>query len=68
MKPIRRYVHTEKPVNFYTLGASAARFNETAIGYKKFGEGNTFTIEINPLSHEEIQFDDQDDLIVIAMH
>lgn len=68
MKPIRRYVNTEKPVNFYTLGASAARFNETAIGYKKFGEDNTFTIEINPLSHEKKQFDDQDDLIVIAMH
>ena len=66
MKPITRYVTTGKPVDFYTLGASAARYGEIAIGYKKYTEEGTFTVEINPQSLEAVKFSDGDDLVVIA--
>ena len=68
MKPVSRYVTTGKPVDFYTLGASAARYSETAIGYKKLNDDGTFTIEVNPRSREKETFSPQDDLIVIAKH
>lgn len=66
MKPITRYVHTEKPVDFYTLGASAARYGEIAIGYKKCDEDGSFTIEVNPRSKAATAFGPNDDLIVVA--
>lgn len=66
MKPITRYVHTGEPVDYYTLGASAARYGEIAIGYKKVAEDGTFTIEVNPRSKAATKFSDNDDLIVIA--
>ena len=66
MKPITRYVLTEEAVDFYTLGASAARYDEIAIGYKKFDEEGSFTVEINPKSREAIMFTDKDEVIVIA--
>ena len=66
MKPITRYVLTGEPVDYYTLGASAARYGEIAIGYKKIAEDGSFTIELNPMSKEATQFSDNDDLIVVA--
>ena len=66
MKPITRYVTTDAPVDFYTLGASAARYGEIAIGYKRFAEDGTFSIEVNPRSRAAVQLGEQDDLIVIA--
>lgn len=66
MKPITRYVTTGKPVDFYTLGASAARYGEIAIGYKKVAEDGSFAIEVNPYSREAEKFSDKDDLIVVA--
>ena len=66
MKPITRYVHTDKLVDYYTLGASAARYGEVAIGYKKIAEDGSFTIEVNPRSKAATQFTDKDDLIVVA--
>ena len=66
MKPITRYVHTEKMVDYYTLGASAARYGEIAIGYKKIAEDGSFTIELNPRSKAATKFSDNDDVIVVA--
>ena len=66
MKPVTRYVTTGKPVDYYTLRASAARYGEIAIGYKKFVEDDNFTIEINPPIKQAEVFSDKDDLIVIA--
>lgn len=66
MKPITRYVLTGCPVDFYTLGASAARYGEIAIGYKRVAPDGTFSIEVNPQSREATKFSPQDDLIVIA--
>ena len=66
MKPITRYVTTGQPVDYYTLGASAARYGEIAIGYKKYAEDGTFQIEVNPRSKAATKFSDADDLIVVA--
>ncbi len=68
MKPITRYITTGQPVDFYTLGASAARYGETAIGYKKVAEDGSFTVEVNPQSRGKVVFHEQDDLIVIAKY
>lgn len=66
MKPIGRYVLPGEAIDFYTLGASAARYNEIAIGHKKFAEDGSFSIEINPKSREATMFSDRDELVVIA--
>ena len=66
MKPVTRYVKIDKPINFYTLGASAARYGEVAIGYKKLEEDGTFTTVVNPHGREAEKFSERDDLIVIA--
>lgn len=66
MKPITRYVTTGEPVDFYTLGASAARYGEIAIGYKRFAEDGSFEIEVNPRSKAAKTFTQADDLIVVA--
>lgn len=66
MKPITRYVTTDEPVDFYTLGASAARYGEIAVGYKRLAEDGTFAIEVNPRSKSAVRFSERDDLIVVA--
>ena len=66
MKPITRYVLVDEPVDFYTLGASAARYGEIAIGYKRFNEDGSFEICVNPKSKAAVTFGADDDLIVIA--
>ena len=66
MKPITRYVQTEGEVDFYTLGASAARYGEVAIGYKRFDAEGNFEVCVNPRSKAAISFGEGDDLIVIA--
>ena len=66
MKPVTRYVHISDPVDYYTLGASAARYGEIAIGYKRFNEDGTFEIVVNPKSKSAIKFGRGDDLIVVA--
>ena len=66
MKPVTRYIKTNTPVDYYTLGASAARYNEIAIGYKKSDENGSFSIVLNPHGREKMTFNDRDDLILIA--
>ncbi len=66
MKPITRYVQVDRAVDFYTLGASAARYGEIAIGYKRFGEDGTFEVCVNPRSRAAVTFGPNDDLIVVA--
>ena len=66
MKPITRYVQTEGEVDFYTLGASAARYGEVAIGYKRFDAEGNFEVCVNPRSKAAVTFGPSDDLIVIA--
>ena len=66
MKPITRYVQVDKDVDFYTLGASAARYGEIAIGYKRFDAEGGFDVCVNPRSKAAISFGPNDDLIVIS--
>ena len=66
LKPAAHYVTTDRPVDFYTLGASASRFGETAIGYKKFEEDGSFTVRLNPQGQTKVQFSERDDIIVIG--
>ena len=66
MKPITRYVHVDRAVDYYTLGASAARYGEIAIGYKRFNDDGSFDIVVNPKSRATITLGPGDDLIVVA--
>ena len=66
MKIANRYVVTDKPVNYYTVCASASRYGEIAIGYKKVKENGKFEIVINPPKEQEIIFNKDDRLIVVA--
>ena len=66
MKIANRYVVTGKPVNYYTVCASASRYGEVAIGYKKVNENGNFKIVINPPKDQEIIFNKDDRLIVLA--
>jgi hypothetical protein len=66
MKPITRYVQVDRAVDFYTLGASAARYGEIAIGYKRFDETGAFEVCVNPRSRAAVTFGPNDDLIVVA--
>lgn len=66
MKPITRYVQVDRAVDFYTLGASAARYGEIAIGFKRFDAEGGFEVSVNPRSKAAIAFGPYDDLIVIA--
>ena len=66
MKPITRYVEVDRAVDFYTLGAAAARYGEIAIGYKRFDADGGFQVTVNPKSKSAVTFGPEDDLIVIA--
>ena len=66
MKPITRYLKTDRPVDVFSLRASASRYNEIAIGYKKASPDGSFDIVLNPSVQKEERFQAQDDLIVIA--
>ena len=66
MKPVTRYVHVDRPVDYYTLGASAARYGEIAIGYKRFNDDGSFEIQVNPKSKSAVTFREGDDVIVVA--
>ena len=66
MKPIARYAAAGEPVDTFTLRASAARYGEVAIGYKKFAPDGSFSILLNPPGEKTETFCEADDLIVIA--
>ena len=64
-KPAARYVQCGEPVDFYTVGAAAARYGEIAIGYQLVREHRFYTVT-NPEKAEKITFMPEDALIVIA--
>jgi len=66
MKNVSRYVKTGVPVDFYTICASAVRYGEIAIGYKKVLAEGKFEIVINPPKNEQITLSENDSLILIA--
>lgn len=66
MKVANRYVVCNKPVDFYTVCASANRYGEIAIGYKKMLFDGEFEIVLNPPKDKEIIFTKEDSLILVA--
>jgi len=66
MKNISRYVKCNEPVNFFTICASANRYNEIPVGYKKIRDNGEFDIVINPQKNQNIIFNNNDSLILIA--
>ncbi len=72
LKPIADYVETGRPVNFYTVVASASRRNETAIGYRIMSELSkaeaSYGVHTNPRKSEMVTFAPEDKVIVLALH
>ncbi len=70
LKPIREYVATGQPVNFYTVTEAAKRRGETAIGYRLMNESRTieksYGVHTNPKKSERVIFAPEDKLIVIS--
>lgn len=70
LKPVQRYVHTDVPVNFYTVAESAANRNEVAIGYRLFhlkdDSDRSYGVIVNPDKKETLTFGENDTVIVLA--
>lgn len=70
LKPVQRYVHTDVPVNFYTVTESAASRGEVAIGYRLFrlkdDAYRSYGVVVNPDKHETVTFGEKDTVIVLA--
>lgn len=70
LKPAKNYINTAVSNNFYAVVESAARRNETAIGYRLMSQANdetkSFGICINPNKSKPIQFRDNDLIIVLS--
>jgi voltage-gated potassium channel Kch len=70
LKPVKDYVTTGKPMNFYTVMEAAAQRNETAIGYKIASLSNdsskAYGVNCNPKKSESLTFSENDKIIVLA--
>ena len=70
LKPVKDYVVTGKPMNFYTIMEAAAQRNETAIGYKIASLSNdsskAYGVNCNPKKSETLTFSENDKIIVLA--
>ncbi|HTJ48974.1 MAG TPA: hypothetical protein VL443_05925, partial [Cyclobacteriaceae bacterium] len=70
MRPVTNYISIDKPVNFYTLAASALKKNQTAIGYRIASLANNpekrYGVMLAPCKEDLIQFASGDKVIVIA--
>lgn len=70
LKPVGLYVQPEKPVNFYTVAAAAARRGEIAIGYRQRAAAHdanrSYGVVLNPGKSQSITFSDRDRIIVLA--
>ena len=70
LKPVRDYVATGEPVNFYTVAEAARRRGETPLGYRITAEANngskSYGIHTNPRKSETVTFAPEDKVIVIA--
>jgi ion channel POLLUX/CASTOR len=70
LKPVRDYVATGEPVNFYTVAEATRRRGETPIGYRITAEANnggkSYGVHTNPKKSETVTFAPEDKVIVIA--
>jgi len=70
LKPAADYIKPGSEVNFYTVLESAARRNETAIGYKiqKYSSDSSkaYGVKVNPTKSEKFTLTEADKVIVLA--
>ena len=70
LKPISKYIQIGEPLSFYNLVERAAQFNESAIGYRimkhKDNPEKNFGIVVNPQKNKQIEFSQDDYLIVLS--
>jgi ion channel POLLUX/CASTOR len=70
LKPVSRYVKPGQAVDFYTVLASAAELNETAVGYRISSESSNseqrFGVTINPDKSKSVVFSREDFIIVLS--
>ncbi len=72
LKPAGKYVHLDRPVNFYTVVESARRQGEAALGYRLFRDRNnadaSYGVVLNPAKSELVSLNKRDKIIVVANH
>ena len=70
IRPVRDYVKTGMAMSFYTVMEAAARKNETAIGYRRLKQADNkedgFGVKVNPKKSDDVFFDANDQIIVLA--
>ncbi|MBK9215595.1 MAG: NAD-binding protein [Chloracidobacterium sp.] len=70
LKPVSRYVGPGNEVDFYTVLASAAELNESAIGYRIAADSrdsdNHYGIRLNPKKSDNVTFAADDRIIVLS--
>lgn len=70
LKPVKDYVVTGKPMDFYTVIEAAAQRNETAIGFRIQAHSNSpdkaYGVTVNPNKAKKITFAPEDKIIVLA--
>lgn len=67
LRPARMYAPLNGPIPFASVVAAATTYQEIAIGYRRYGSGpDEGEIVINPNKSTQIEFLDDDDLIVLT--
>ena len=70
LRPVTDYVIIDKPVNFYSITASASLKNQTAIGYRIGSQSddpeNKYGVMLAPGKEEYVAFSKDDKVIVIS--
>jgi predicted P-loop ATPase len=70
LKEAGQFVKTGAELDFYTVLESAARQNQTAIGYRIMrysqDESKMYGVNINPRKSEKIRFEEGDKIIVLG--
>lgn len=71
LRPIENYIKLGVEVDFYQVIASAARFGQTAMGYRVRMETKNpelyYGIHLNPVKSEKVKFAAGDSVIVLSM-
>ena len=70
LKPASDYIRLETPINFYTVLESARRKGEVAFGYRQRAYANdakrAYGVVVNPDKSQQITFQSEDRIIVLA--
>jgi ion channel POLLUX/CASTOR len=70
IRPMKDYIQSGKPVDFYTVLEAAAGRGETAIGYRISSQAHNadkaYGVVVNPKKSNKVTFTDEDRIIVLA--